>query len=156
MSDGQKTATNDRSVSVTIDLYGSAAVSVVTVIFRSLLLSAYFLFPPQFDVDLGSTYDATIRDACALYRQRDLPIEKRVAHLLGRMTLEEKARQLDLYSGTTALLNRHTDSTHAAPRALFLPDKAQTLWGNLGVGGIHDLNPTAGTGECHPEVGHRA
>lgn len=85
-----------------------------------------------------------------------LPIEKRVADLLGRMTLEEKARQLDLYSGTTALLNRHTDSTHAAPRALFLPDKAQTLWGNLGVGGIHDLNPTAGTGECHPEVGHRA
>jgi beta-glucosidase len=26
---------------------------------------------------------------------------------------------------------------------VFLPDKAQALWGNLGVGGIHDLNPTA-------------
>ena len=78
----------------------------------------------------------------ALYQQPDSPIEQRVADLLGRMTLEEKARQLDLYSGATALVDRHTDSTHAASHAVFLPDKAQSLWGNLGVGGIHDLNPT--------------
>jgi beta-glucosidase len=58
------------------------------------------------------------------------------------MTLEEKVRQLDLYSGATALVDQHTDSTHAAAQAVFLPDKAQGLWGDLGVGGIHDLNPT--------------
>jgi beta-glucosidase len=58
------------------------------------------------------------------------------------MTLEEKVRQLDLYSGATALMDQHTDSTHAAAQAVFLPDKAQALWGSLGVGGIHDLNPT--------------
>jgi beta-glucosidase len=58
------------------------------------------------------------------------------------MTLEEKVRQLDLYSGATALLDKHTDSTHAAPDAVFLPEKAQGLWGNLGVGGIHDINAT--------------
>jgi beta-glucosidase len=58
------------------------------------------------------------------------------------MTLEEKARQLDLYSGATALVDKHTDSTHAAPDAVFLSEKAQSLWGNLGVGGIHDINAT--------------
>jgi beta-glucosidase len=58
------------------------------------------------------------------------------------MTLEEKVRQLDLYSGATALVDRHTDSTHAAPDAVFLPEKAQILWKNLGVGGVHDLNAT--------------
>ncbi|MFZ1941641.1 MAG: glycoside hydrolase family 3 N-terminal domain-containing protein [Terracidiphilus sp.] len=62
--------------------------------------------------------------------------------LLSRMTLEEKVRQLDLYSGATALVDKHTDGTHANADAIFLPDKAQALWGDLGVGAIHDLNPT--------------
>jgi len=58
------------------------------------------------------------------------------------MTLEEKARQLDLYSGAKALVNRRLDDTHAAPDAAFEPQKAEQLWGSLGVGGIHDLYPT--------------
>jgi beta-glucosidase len=58
------------------------------------------------------------------------------------MTLEEKVRQLDLYSGGTALMDKQKDTTHAAADAVFLPDKAQALWGNLGVGAIHDLYPT--------------
>lgn len=78
----------------------------------------------------------------ALYRQPRVPIERRVEDLLSRMTLEEKVRQLDLYSGATTLVDLHTDGTHAAATAHFLPDKAQNLWGDLGVGAIHDLNPT--------------
>jgi beta-glucosidase len=66
----------------------------------------------------------------------------RIDDLMRRMTLEEKVRQLDMYSGATALMSKHSDSTHAAPDAVFLPPKAQLLWGNLGVGAIHDLNPT--------------
>ena len=58
------------------------------------------------------------------------------------MTVEEKVRQLDLYSGATALVNKQKNPTHAAPDAVFVPDKAQALWGSLGVGGIHDLYPT--------------
>jgi beta-glucosidase len=77
-----------------------------------------------------------------LYKQPKAPIERRVEDLLSRMTLEEKVRQLDLYSGATALVDAHTDGTHAAATAHFLPDKAQDIWGNLGVGAIHDLNPT--------------
>jgi len=81
-------------------------------------------------------------DSSSLYRQGGLPIEQRVEDLLRRMTLEEKVRQLDLYSGATALVDVHTDETHAAATAHFLPDRAQALWGDLGVGAIHDLNPT--------------
>jgi beta-glucosidase len=143
MSDGQKAATNDRSVSGTVDLYGKVSVSVVKVIFRSLFLITCFLFPLNSMPIWGQHTTTTVRDGNALYRRKALPIERRVADLLGRMTLEEKVRQLDLYSGATALVDRHTDSTHAATQAVFLPDKAQGLWGNLGVGGIHDLNPTA-------------
>jgi len=81
-------------------------------------------------------------DSNALYKQSNAPIEQRVKDLLSRMTLEEKVRQLDLYSGATTLVDAHTDGTHAAGAAHFLPDKAQDIWGDLGVGAIHDLNPT--------------
>ena len=77
-----------------------------------------------------------------LYRQSHAPTEQRLDDLLRRMTLEEKVRQLDMYSGATDLVSAHIDSTHATHDAAFLPEKAQALWGALGVGSIHDLNPT--------------
>jgi beta-glucosidase len=77
-----------------------------------------------------------------IYRQPTAPIEARVDDLVRRMTLEEKVRQLDLYSGAKDLVDTHSDDTHAAPTAAFVPAKAQTLFGSLGVGGIHDLYPT--------------
>jgi beta-glucosidase len=79
----------------------------------------------------------------ALYQQQSVPIEQRVRDLLSRMTVEEKARQLDLYSGATALVDKHYDETHATADAAFVPDKAEALLGNLGAGGIHDLYATA-------------
>ena len=57
------------------------------------------------------------------------------------MTLEEKVRQLDMYSGAVGIMSAHTDPTHAAPAAVFVPEKAEQLWSALGVGSIHDLNP---------------
>ncbi len=83
-----------------------------------------------------------VADAATPYKQSEVPVERRVDDLLHRMTLEEKVRQLDLYSGATALVDKHTDDTHAASGAVFLPGRAESLWGTLGVGGIHDLNPT--------------
>ena len=77
-----------------------------------------------------------------LYRQADAPIEQRLDDLLSRMTLEEKVRQLDMYSGATGIMSAHSDSTHAARDAAFVPEKGLQLWGALGVGSIHDLNPT--------------
>ncbi len=81
-------------------------------------------------------------DASALFRQARAPLEQRVDDLLKRMTLKEKVRQLDLYSGAKALMSQQLDDTHAAPDAVFLPEEAEQLWGSLGVGGIHDLYPT--------------
>lgn len=77
-----------------------------------------------------------------LYKQKNAPIEKRIDDLIGHMTVAEEVRQLDMYSGATAIVSGHTDQTHAVADAVFLPDKAQELWGTLGVGSIHDLNPT--------------
>jgi beta-glucosidase len=80
--------------------------------------------------------------AAVVYRQAHAPVDQRVDDLLQRMTLEEKVRQLDMYAGAPAIMSSHTDDTHAAADAIFLPEKAQGLWGDLGVGAIHDLNPT--------------
>src|SRR5271156_4131538 len=77
-----------------------------------------------------------------VYRQRGEPVERRIEDLMRRMTLAEKVRQLDLYSGAKALVDKQTDETHAAPGSVFLPDKALALFGDLGVGGIHDLHAT--------------
>jgi beta-glucosidase len=75
-------------------------------------------------------------------KQPHAPIEARVGDLVRRMTLAEKVRQLDLYAGAKALVDAHTDDTHAASTAAFVPAKAQALFGSLRVGGIHDLYPT--------------
>ena len=77
-----------------------------------------------------------------MYRQAGAPVEKRIDDLLKRMTLEEKARQLDLYAAAGTLEDKHTGKDHVAADAAFLPDKAQQMWGALGVGGIHDTYPT--------------
>lgn len=79
----------------------------------------------------------------AVYRKEGAPIEARVHDLLARMTIEEKVRQLDLYSGASALVDKHRDDTHATADAVFLPEKAQASFGNLGVGGVHDIYATA-------------
>jgi beta-glucosidase len=77
-----------------------------------------------------------------VYRQSGAPIERRIDDLVQRMTLAEKVRQLDLYSGAKDLVDAHRDDTHAALNAAFVPERAETLLGTLGVGGIHDLYPT--------------
>ncbi|GGG84157.1 beta-glucosidase [Edaphobacter dinghuensis] len=90
-------------------------------------------------------YSGAVRassDSAPLYKQPNAPSEARIRDLMHRMTPEEKVRQLDLYAGAPALMSSYTDDTHAAKDAVFLPEKAEALWGNLGVGGIHDLNPT--------------
>ncbi len=88
--------------------------------------------------------------ASAPYKQPTLPIEDRIKDLLRRMTVEEKARQLDFYNGSgkeaqsdpgILILDKHGEQNHCAPDSKFLPDQADKLWGTLGVGAIHDLYP---------------
>jgi beta-glucosidase len=77
------------------------------------------------------------------YKDPRIPLEQRLSDLLSRMTPEEKARQLDMYSSAREIVSAHTDDTHAALDATFVPEKAEGIWGSLGVGAVHDLNPTA-------------
>jgi beta-glucosidase len=83
-----------------------------------------------------------VSEGPTLYRNANAPVERRLDDLLRRMTLEEKVRQLDMYSGATAIVDKHSDDTHATADAVFLPERGELLWGSLGVGAIHDLNPT--------------
>jgi beta-glucosidase len=76
------------------------------------------------------------------YKQAKAPVEVRIKDLLQRMTLEEKVRQLDFYSGADGLLDRGAKDARPAKESPFSEAKANDLLGNLGAGAIHDLNPT--------------
>jgi beta-glucosidase len=92
----------------------------------------------------GMVAAGTVADAQQI---RSPQIEQRVAELLARMTLEEKARQLDMYFGCKDLLdpakNQTVDQhTHAKENASFDPLYALEQAGNMGIGSIHDLYPS--------------
>jgi beta-glucosidase len=83
------------------------------------------------------------------YRRAELSVDERVRDLIGRMTVEEKARQLDMYFGCEDLLDKDKNQTldhhtHAKPDAVFDPQFAEQKLGGLGVGSIHDLYPSPG------------
>jgi beta-glucosidase len=84
------------------------------------------------------------RSAPLDYQNPNLPVDERVRDLVGRMTLEEKARQLDMYFGAQDFLasDQTIDRTHARPDAKFDPDLAGKAIGTLGVGSIHDIYPS--------------
>ena len=76
----------------------------------------------------------------APYQDATLPVEARVHDLLGRMTVEEKARQLDMYRGISA--SKDDDAQKAADEIKahgFDATEAERVFGSLGVGSIHDL-----------------
>jgi len=79
--------------------------------------------------------------AAPAYRQPGLPVADRVRDLLSRMTVPEKARQLDMYAGT-AFIDKKLDNTHVAPDGRVQPAELEKLLGSLGAGSIHDLYPT--------------
>ena len=73
-----------------------------------------------------------------IYKRPTVPIERRVQDLVHRMTVPEKARQLDMYAGSD-FVDKHADGTHAAPDAQFRTEAAAKTWNDLGVGSLHDL-----------------
>ncbi|MCR8560698.1 glycoside hydrolase family 3 C-terminal domain-containing protein [Mucilaginibacter sp. BJC16-A38] len=68
------------------------------------------------------------------YKDAKLPIEKRVADLLSRMTVEEKIRQLDMYWG-------HEVANMRGHEAESMSDSAKINIGKHGIGSVHDLYP---------------
>jgi beta-glucosidase len=78
------------------------------------------------------------------YLDAALPIDARVSDLIRRMTLLEKARQLDLYMGEH-FVDHMKNNTMMADDAAFDPARAEQLLGDAGVGAIHDLYPPTST-----------
>lgn len=78
----------------------------------------------------------------AAYKDATLPVETRIGDLLGRMTIEEKARQLDMYAGVLKHIHEFHDEMDALKKAGFKAEDAERLWGDTGVGSIHDLYPS--------------
>jgi beta-glucosidase len=109
---------------------------------KSCALAAIAILSSACATEATAQESSAQQSGSALYKQANAPIESRVDDLLGRMTLEEKVRQLDMYHGATELMSAQLDGSHATPDAVFLPDKAQALLGSLGAGSIHDLYPT--------------
>jgi len=68
------------------------------------------------------------------YQNAALPVEKRVADLLSRMTVAEKIKQLDMYSGhEVANMKGHESASYS--------DSARIAIGTEGIGSVHDLYP---------------
>ena len=69
------------------------------------------------------------------YKDPHLPVDKRVADLLSRMTLEEKIRQLDMYWGKeVANMGGHEAESWSE-------EKVVASLGSMGIGSVHDLYP---------------
>jgi beta-glucosidase len=69
------------------------------------------------------------------YKDPKLSVEKRVADLLGRMTPEEKIKQLDMYWGKeVANMGGHEATSYSE-------EKVVSSLGTTGIGSIHDFYP---------------
>lgn len=69
------------------------------------------------------------------YKDPHLSVDKRVADLLSRMTLEEKIRQLDMYWGKeVANMGGHEAESWSE-------EKVIASLGTMGIGSVHDLYP---------------
>jgi beta-glucosidase len=82
-----------------------------------------------------SSFAAGIKKSFYPYQNPNLPVEQRVADLIGRMTTEEKIRQLDMYWGREAAdMDGHDAESYSETKA------AETI-GTTGIGSIHDFYP---------------
>lgn len=113
-----------------------------------------------------SASSACAETSLPAYKNANLPVEERVSDLIGRMTLEEKARQLDMYTGLDTVLEKDQfdppphfgpkggdihapnpegiftgNPTHAKPGAKLDVALAKKVLGDLGVGCLHDIYP---------------
>ncbi len=69
------------------------------------------------------------------YQDASLPVEERVHDLLGRMTVDEKIQQLDMYWGKeVADMGGHEAASYSE-------EKVEEVIGKTGIGSIHDFYP---------------
>ena len=69
-------------------------------------------------------------DAAPPYKNAELDIETRISDLMSRMTLEEKVKQMDMYSSYDLITNGRLSV-----------EKMDKHLNNTGIGSIHDFYP---------------
>ena len=69
------------------------------------------------------------------YQDTELQVESRISDLLGRMTVEEKIQQLDMYRG------KEVADMEGHDAVAFSDEKVRKILGNTSVGSIHDFYP---------------
>ena len=139
-------------------------------VLRSLLFSAGLrvLKTPAVFAQQAARNNASPVHHAGTYKDSRLSIEARVQDLLRRMTVEEKARQMDLYGALSdkvqALAERDATflkDNNSRLKPAVVPDRpdaelsvatgkdakfasavGERLWGSLGVGAIRGLEPT--------------
>jgi len=72
------------------------------------------------------------------YQNASLPVDKRVADLISRMTLEEKIMQLDMFWGKEV-----TDMKGRHEAAEYSEELATKIIGKTGIGSVHDFYPVS-------------
>jgi beta-glucosidase len=100
-----------------------------TLYIMDLIKKSYYLFPVLCTVILFSCSSEET------YKDPNAPIEERISNLLGLMTLEEKAAQMDMLSAPDILID--TD-TYDEEKVLHFID-------SMGIGSIHDFYPKTAT-----------
>ena len=76
-----------------------------------------------------------VRPTVLPYKNASLPVDQRVADLVGRMTTEEKIKQLDMWWGKeVATMGGHEASAYSE-------EKTAAAIGKTGIGSVHDLYP---------------
>lgn len=76
-----------------------------------------------------------LRPTILPYKNASLPVEQRVADLVGRMTTEEKIKQLDMWWGKeVATMSGHEASAYSE-------EKTAAAIGKTGIGSVHDFYP---------------
>ncbi len=107
--------------------------------------SSAILFSSQIAGIVGLPAQAR-RSSSPPYRNASLSVDARVRDLLTRMTLEEKARQLDFYDGDESLQPGLPKKSNRTPPGadVFSETRAEQLFGTLGAGAVHDVEPSAG------------
>ncbi len=98
----------------------------------NLLMGAIFTWSPAAEPNFA-------------YRNPALSVDDRLRDLVSRMTVAEKARQLDMYDGCKSFLNAKAliKRGRSKPDAVLDLQQAAKSFGTLGAGAIHDLYPSA-------------
>jgi len=94
-------------------------------IFSCFFVCNFFLFG----------YAGSMKSNTYPYQNAKLPIEERITDLIGRMTADEKIKQLDMYWGKEVVnMGEHEAASYSE-------DKMVKMVGTTGIGSVHDFYP---------------